>query len=73
VASILSGSAGPQHPVVFGYFFGRRAFAGTSGLLIAILAISGWLGRAGPAPPGTFVVRAWAIFAEPALLRVVAP
>jgi MFS family permease len=31
-------------PVVFGHFFGRRAFAGTSGVRIAILAISGWLG-----------------------------
>jgi sugar phosphate permease len=38
------GAAYISIPVVFGYFFGRRAFAGTSGLRIAILAISGWLG-----------------------------
>jgi MFS family permease len=38
------GAAYISIPVVFGYYFGRRAFAGTSGLRIAILAISGWLG-----------------------------
>ena len=38
------GAAYISIPVVFGHFFGRRAFAGTSGLRIAILAISGWLG-----------------------------
>jgi len=38
------GAAYISIPVVFGYFFGRRAFAGTSGVRIAILAISGWLG-----------------------------
>ena len=38
------GAAYISVPIVFGHFFGRRAFAGTSGLRIAILAISGWLG-----------------------------
>jgi sugar phosphate permease len=38
------GAAYISIPVVFGYYFGRKAFAGTSGLRIAILAISGWLG-----------------------------
>lgn len=38
------GAAYISIPVVFGYYFGRQAFAGTSGLRIAILAISGWLG-----------------------------
>ena len=58
------GAAYISVPVVFGYFFGRRAFAGTSGVRIAILAISGWLGPrwAGAAADttgsylGTFVV-----------------
>lgn len=60
------GAAYISIPVVFGYFFGRRAFAGTSGVRIAILAISGWLGPrwAGAAADatgsylGTFVVLA---------------
>jgi MFS family permease len=38
------GAAYISIPVVFGYFFGRKAFAGTSGVRIALLAISGWLG-----------------------------
>lgn len=38
------GAAYISIPVVFGYFFGRQAFAGTSGMRIALLAISGWLG-----------------------------
>jgi MFS family permease len=38
------GAAYISIPVVFGYFFGRRAFAGTSGMRIALLAISAWLG-----------------------------
>jgi MFS family permease len=38
------GAAYISIPVVFGHFFGRVAFAGTSGLRIAILAVSGWLG-----------------------------
>ena len=38
------GAAYISIPIVFGQFFGRSAFAGTSGLRIAILAISGWLG-----------------------------
>jgi sugar phosphate permease len=60
------GAAYISIPVVFGHFFGRKAFAGTSGLRIAILAISGWLGPrwAGAAADasgsylGTFVVLA---------------
>jgi MFS family permease len=60
------GAAYISIPVVFGYFFGRHAFAGTSGFRIAILAVSGWLGPrwAGAAADasgsylGTFVVLA---------------
>ncbi len=72
------GAAYISIPVVFGYFFGRRAFAGTSGLRIAILAISGWLGPrwAGAAADasgsyvGTFVVLALVCVAGAAAILI---
>ena len=31
-------------PVVFAYFFGQRAFLGSSGLRIALIGVVGWIG-----------------------------